>query len=563
MTTYTGSVLPPVLFAAPAYGAAYKFLPPQLTLPYPAVLASNMPSAGPMTNNLPISEVVSNFAGGVMRMFERDFYNRIHLSPAVIDAGNVISNATRYVEVWNAWSEGKTLASIAASGTTGGITLGGQSAPPLAFGPLQSRIYALTVSTSGDPVIDARYMFDFGAEKPVLRVTGRRIVVWSFRPNWADGITERLEWLTDVLTAYDGGEQRVRLRNNARRVIEYAFAVEGNDARLLEALTFGWGGRLYCLPVWWEADFLPSGIAAGATSVTVTDAALKDYRAGGLIVFWSSVGKSEAVEILSISGNTITLKLPLANSFPPGTRVAPAVLARLAGETQYTHITDRIVTGRGRFEVDGSIDRAPAEIGPTWEGHAVLDERPDRADDVDETWARTLDILDNLTGVIMVDDTSGSPIIRRSYTWTLAGRDAINRWKRWAAARAGRANALWLPTFADDIELTRPVGINDTAMRVRNTLSSRYVGAHSLRAAVRIELKTGQVFHRRVTGIAELDADTEVIVIDSALGVVVNPADVRRIMWMGLARLDADALEIHYITDSIAQIRTTFRMVKQ
>ena len=562
MTTYTGSVLPPVLFAAPAYGAAYKFLPPQLTLPYPAVLASGM-SSGPMTDNLPISEVVSNFAGGVMRMFERDFYNRIHLLPATINVGNVTSNATIYVEVWNAWMVGKTLASIDASGTTGGITIGGQSAPPLAFGPLQSRIYALTVSTSGDPIIDARYVFDFGSEKPALRVTGRRIVVWSFRPNWSDGITERMEWLTDVLTAYDGTEQRVRLRSNARRVIEYAFAVEGNDARLLEALTFGWGGRLYCLPVWWEADFLPSGIAAGATSVTVTDAALKDYRADGLVVFLRDSEFHEAVEIKSVVDNTINLKLPLANSFPPGTRVAPAVLARLAGETQYTHITDRIVTGRGRFEVDGSVDRAPAEIGPIWEGHAVLDERPDRSNDVDETWARTLDILDNLTGIVMMDDTSGSPIIRRSYTWTLAGRDAIDRWKRWAAARAGRANALWLPTFADDIALTRPVDKNDTTMRVRNTLSSRYVGAHPLRAAVRIELNTGRVFHRRVTGIAELSADTEVITIDSALRVVVSPADVRRIMWMGLARLDTDALEIHYITDSIAQIRTTFRMVER
>ena len=562
MTTYAGSVLPPVLFAAPAYGAAYKFLPPQLTRPYPAVLASGM-SSGPMTDNLPISEVVSNFAGGVMRMFERDFYNRIHLLPATINVGNVTSNATIYVEVWNAWMVGKTLASIDASGTTGGITIGGQSAPPLAFGPLQSRIYALTVSTSGDPIIDARYVFDFGSEKPALRVTGRRIVVWSFRPNWSDGITERMEWLTDVLTAYDGTEQRVRLRSNARRVIEYAFAVEGNDARLLEALTFGWGGRLYCLPVWWEADFLPSGIAAGATSVTVTDAALKDYRADGLVVFLRDSEFHEAVEIKSVVDNTINLKLPLANSFPPGTRVAPAVLARLAGETQYTHITDRIVTGRGRFEADGSVDRAPAEIGPIWEGHAVLDERPDRSNDVDETWARTLDILDNLTGIVAVDDTSGSPIIRRSYTWTLAGRDAIDRWKRWAAARAGRANALWLPTFADDIELTMPVDINDTAMRVRNTLSSRYVGAHPLRAAVRIELNTGRVFHRRVTGIAELSADTEVITIDSALRVVVSPADVRRIMWMGLARLDTDALEIHYITDSIAQIRTTFRMVER
>lgn len=518
---------------------------------------------GARTDTQPVAEPGLAKGGAAAPNFGADWYDRVHVIPGEIALGNVISNVTRDVEVWNAWSTSKTLSSIAASGTTGGITLGGQSAPPLAFGPLQSRLYTLTVSTSGDPVIDARYDLDFGTETPALRVTGRRIVVWSFRHDWSDGITERLEWLTDVLTAYDGTEQRVRLRNNARRAIEYAFAVEGHDARLLEALTFGWGGRLYCLPVWWEADFLASGISAGATSVTVTDAALKDYRADGLAVFWRDSGFHEAVEILSVAGNTINLKLPLANAFPAGSIVCPAVLARLSGETPYAHVTDRIVTGRARFEVDAALDRAPVEIGPTFETSAVLDERPDRAEDVAETWARTLAILDNLTGIVMVDDTSGSPIIRRTYTWTLAGRQAIDRWKRWAAARAGRANALWLPTFADDLELTLPVGSGDTTLRVRNTLSAGYVGAHPLRAAVRIELNDGQVFHRRVTGITELDAATEAIGLDSALGVVVNPADVRRMMWMGLARLDADALEIHYVTDSVAQIRTTFRMVQQ
>lgn len=562
MTTYAGAILPSGLPADPAYGAAYKFLPAPLTLPYPSVQASNPPSAGPLTNNLPISEIVQTFAGSRHRAFEQDWYHHVHVLPSAIDLGNVISNATRTIEVWNACWASKTLATIAATGTTGGITLGGQSTPPLTFGPLQSRLYTITVSTAGDPVIDARYTFDFGAESPQLRVTGRRIVVWPFRPDWSDGITERLEWLTDVLPAYDGSEQRVRLRDHGRRGIEYAFLAAGHDARLLHSLTFGWGGRLYCLPVWWEADFLPAGIAAGATSVTVTDAALKDYRAGGLVVFWRETGFTEAVEILSVVGDTVHLKLPLANTFPPGARVCPAVLARLTGETPYTHVTDRIVTGRVRFDVDGGYDRAPAEIGPIWEGYAVLDERPDRADDVAETWARTLAILDNLTGIVAVDDTSGAPIIRRTYTWTLAGRQAIDRWKRWAAARAGRANALWLPTFADDLELVLAAGSGDTALRVRNTLSARYVGAHPLRAAVRIELHDGQVFHRRVTGITELDADTESIGLDSALGLTVDPADVRRMMWMGLARLEADALEIHYLTDSLAQLQATFRIVQ-
>ncbi|PJF45334.1 MAG: hypothetical protein CUN48_19415, partial [Candidatus Thermofonsia Clade 3 bacterium] len=102
-----------------------------------------------------------------------------------------------------------------------------------------------------------------------------------------------------------------------------------------------------------------------------------------------------------------------------------------------------------------------------------------------------------------------------------------------------------------------------TALRVRNTLSARYVGAHPLRAAVRVELANGQVFHRRVTGITELDDQSEAVDLDSALGVTVAPNDIRRIMWMSLARLEADALEIHYESDSMARLQVTFRIVRQ
>lgn len=565
MPTLDGTILPAGSHQEPPAFARSGEIGEYLATHWPPYVARDGHGhiAGTRTDTQPVSENGLPAAGALAPNFGADWYDRIHVIPGRLALGNVISNLTRQIEVWNAWGTARTLSSIATSGTTGGITLAGQPAPPLAYGPLQSRHYTLTVSTAGDPVIDAAYAFDFGAERPLLSVSGRRIVVWSFRPDWSSGITERLTWLTDVLAAHDGGEQRMRLRDHARRGIEYAFLASGHDARLLEAITFGWGARLYCVPVWWEADFLPMGVDAGSTQVTVTDAAFKDYRAGGLVVFWRDTGSSEAVEILSIAGDTIALKLPLSQSFPAGSRVMPAVLARLDGETPYSHVTDRLVQGRARFEVEGAIDRIPAEIGPAWQGYAVLDERPDRAEDVAEAWARTLTVLDTLTGIVTVDDTSGSPIIRRTYSWLLAGRAAIDRWKKWASARAGRCNALWLPTFADDLELVWPAGSNDAALRVKNTLSARYIGSHPLRAAVRVELANGQVFHRRVTGITELDGQTEAIGLDSELGVIVTPNDIRRLMWMSLARLDADALEIHYETDSVARLQATFRMVQQ
>ena len=58
---------------------------------------------------------------------------------------------TREVEVWNAWFEANALADIVATNAEG-MTLSGPSVPPTSFGPLESRIYVLSVTPNGPPV---------------------------------------------------------------------------------------------------------------------------------------------------------------------------------------------------------------------------------------------------------------------------------------------------------------------------------------------------------------------------------------------------------------------------
>ena len=88
--------MPSGLPSDPAYGADYKFLPASLTLPFPGALASNPPNAGAMANNLPVAEIVIGFSGTIVRQFEQDWYHHVHLLPAKIALGNLLSNALRY-----------------------------------------------------------------------------------------------------------------------------------------------------------------------------------------------------------------------------------------------------------------------------------------------------------------------------------------------------------------------------------------------------------------------------------------------------------------------------------
>ncbi len=500
-------------------------------------------------------------AGNQWPAFGLDWYHQIHVIPSTIDLGNLVSPVERVLEVWNARFDSQTLNAIDETGTDG-LLLSGQPAPPLDFGPLQSRLYTFAAGTRGAPVIDARYLFTFASGvTALLVVTGRRVVVFGMRPEWSQGITERLEWLTEVLESYDGTEQRVRLRQLPRRAFEYAFLVEGNDARVLDHLLFAWGARIYCMPVWTDVTVLTEEITAGSVTITVQDAANSDYHAGGLAVLWRSNTRHEAVEILSIVGNTLTLKLPLGGSWPAGTRVFPARLTRLEGEVMVTRPTDTIATGRCRFSVEDITSPNVTDYGVDYQGYKVFDWRPDRSADIEDGWRRKLAVIDYGTGLPTFDDESGSPKIGRKLTWLLTDRSNVSVYRGWLAARAGRVNPCWLPTFESDLEVVSTMAATDAGITVQNVGYARFVNADILRRDILLHTTAG-TFHRRITGAHEISDEEELLSLDTPLGVTLQPEQFLQVSYLELARLDQDTVELHWETDATARIQISTRTLR-
>ncbi|MCL6228962.1 hypothetical protein M4368_31510, partial [Pseudomonas aeruginosa PA103] len=173
-----------------------------------------------------------------------------------------------------------------------------QPSPPLPFAALQERIWTVAVSTDGPPVVDARIVWQLQDEQPlILVITGNRITAWPFAPDWADGVQESLEWLTELLTSTSGVEQRRSLRLSPRRSFEAEFYAEGRERVLLDLSLAGWGGRIWALPVWPDIQLLASVTAAGALTVEC-DTRWRDFRAGGLALLrGESAFEYEVVEI--------------------------------------------------------------------------------------------------------------------------------------------------------------------------------------------------------------------------------------------------------------------------
>ncbi len=517
-------------------------------------------ASGGMISAQPTQVNARTLQGGEAYGFVNDLYNHFIVTPAILNLGNLVSQSSIQIEVWNAYLNPVTLNAVTATGDDG-LQLTGQPDPPLQFQALEAKNYTLIAQTNGAPIINADFHFQNSSpEDPHIIVTGRRVVVFNARPNWASGVTERWEWKTGIIEAYDGTEQRIRQRQVPRRGYEYETLSEGRAVRAIEAILHAWSSRVYALPIWMDSSSLQQPMAVGDTAFQAQDAALKDYQPGGIVVLWQSETENEAVEVDTILGDTINLRQPASRDWPAGTRVYPGRFARLSGRAQFKRHTDTIQTGRFSFDVEDEFSLPELTGLDTYQGIPVIPFRPNRAHDQDASITRALQIVDNLVGIRSFDDRTRQPITRRAYEWMQLNRQDIHDFRRWLYSRAGRLRAYWQPSGNTDLVPTQLVTPTDGFMTVENIGVARYLDGDPLRSHILIETAQGR-FMREITGTGELSAEEEIINIDSPLGVTLTVSEIWRISWLNLRRDDQDRVEMHWETDSAMRTTITSREI--
>ena len=540
-------------------GNVLSTVPP--SAPWSGSLPSNLSAAGAETDTQPVDEPAETRGGTEQRMFGfLDYYERIHISSRSFDVGNLVSLQAQQFKVWNAYLVPKTLTSIDQTNNEG-INLLQPSPAPLVYLPLKENTYTLQISTEGPATIDANYQFNFtDANDPTISVFGNRITAWTWLPDWSNPMLERLEWATDVMTAYDGTEQRIQLRGSPRRTFEFSFSASGQQRRRLDAAIYDWGARVWAVPVWPDGERLSTTRTAGSLTIPVTTAN-RDYHAGGLVMLLNEDGGYEVTEIDTISSTTLTLLRPLNNTWLAGScMVYPVRSARLPQSHGFSRFTGDFAYGRVRMDaVD--INEWPTANETLYRSYPPLTEKPNWTRDIDLTFERKLATLDFGTGERVVVDESDEPNIVSDFGWFLESRPRIAAFRSWLYSRAGKFRAFWVPSWIDDITVVSIIGAQASSIEVEHFNYTRHLVGSLHRKDIRIELKSGAVFYRRITGSEEVSATVERLSIDSALGQQVLPSDVALVSFMTLSRLDSDGVEINYFTGDSAQAAHPIRAI--
>jgi hypothetical protein len=510
--------------------------------------------AGTETETQPIDEHPATTVGKHAYGFAMlDWYNRIHVYPRTNDMGNVIANQTVIVRVWNSYFTNRSLIDIGETDTEG-LLLDKPRPDPTILQPLEMLAYAITVQTDGPPNIDATYTFDFDVIDVTVTFTGSRVVPWLWIPSGE--VLERLEWLTDVIEAYNGTEQRQQLRVTPRRFFEFDLLLEGLDRRKAEAAIYGWGGRVFALPLWMDGTELGSPVAAGMLTFPL-EVSGRDYHDDGLAMIIDGTDY-EVLTIESVGLSSLILLREVTRNWSSTARIYPLRTARIDGDLMMRRFTGDSMYGRARFRcTDASEYTAATET--TYASYPILTESPNWSEDISQEYTRLMSVFDAGICLPFYEDRAGVARVVQLHRKTATNRSEISALRAWLYARRGRYGAIWLPTWAKDIVVVATIANTALTIDVENQNLTTQLNAAIGKRDIRIQLNSGAVYYRRINGVSMQTSTVERLSISSALGITIQPSEIALVSFMSLARLDSDAVELRWWKHDVVEAAFNLR----
>lgn len=538
-----------------------KFTGEQWWFPFSYVV-KNAPNL-PLVTHYPVEANPRSIECIKARSFFADFYNRIHISPATLELGNVASEQVSTVNLWNAYLTPKILQSI--EGVEEGLNVSGQPNPPFNFAALQERAWNVSILPDGPSTIDVNLTWQFGTDQAALHITGSRIVAFGWLVDWSKPVTESLQWLTDILQSTTGSEQRRSLRIAPRINFDAELLLYDAERQYFDLAMIGWGAKTFAMPIWPQQQWLKTVHVIGGL-IIYCDTTNRNFRANRLAILRGQTAfDNETVEIESVLADRLILKRALQKNWSKGTCLSPAVTAQLNSQPNLIKRTDRMMRISVSLAVTEAVDHAEQMPSVLYRGYPVLDQTPNEKNDLTHSYERLLSQLDNKTGLMLKKDHAQAAFGLYQYDWMTYGRQAQANLRALFYALRGSQKAIWIPTFSDDLTVKSIIVASGQTIDVQWCGYSRFAQSQLGRQDIQITLKNGTVLYRRITSSTEVNSSTERLAVDQTFPVQILPTDIIRISFISLCRLSNDSVVIEHLNDSdgIAKSSATFRGVRE
>ena len=545
MTTFSGLACPAILTTAYALSASLTGgAPADERLEFLAA-----PRLAPFDSRNLTDARETAFSGAICPSYADALYDRVVVIPCRVAAGYVGSDMQYDVEIWNTQLAASTLLTVAVDPDDGLAfdALGGD-----VFSIWGSRFYVLDVFARYGPAsLDSGIALAFSGDLDlILAVTCTRLAVWPFKALAPH--VEVLEWLTDVLTARSGVEDRRRLRTGPRVTLEMDYALLTQASRsMFEALSLLSQDRTCGVP-WWPGQRPCGDVAPGAETVAC-DTADAGFEDGGTAIIWQDADTWETVEVTDIASDALTLSRPVTAGYSRAL-VIPMRRCRMALAFTRTDLPAGSSMGHAEFTqlLPETPDEGAAE--ETWAGSEVFPQRLwCGGSGVRREGSRGAEELDADTGGVFRVVHADAAVTATPLLLSAKTRDECVALRQFLHRLAGRHVPFRLPTGRADMALATDADAGALTLRVAN--ASAVMACNSpVRRALSILLPDGSTIRREVSGAAPGPGDTEDLTVTEVLPAM--SAGSVRISWLMLARLDSDRVEIAWERTTRCTVKT-------
>ncbi len=382
---------------------------------------------------------------------------------------------------------------------------------------------------------------------------------YLFLCNWSDPVELATAFDTAISQAQTLAEERKSLRSRPTRVGQMSLvSLRERDAWQLQMVVQRLSQTDQLLPLF--SDFAKITAAASGDTLTCVTSDRRFFEGGRVIIAQlvnaASLVNFEVGTIAAggVAAGAITLTASVSRTYPAGSRVYPAIEAKMNLSGSLEVVSDQKLVTRLRWaEVIGAsqlpgladADTTPAgfneydgepilHITPNWRQHGTGPRRVGRS---------------SASGRSASTATWGArPLFAKPLGWQFGTRAAAFDLLRFFDSRAGRAFPFLLPSFLDDFT---PLALGTTTIDVS---PNGPVFDYSHITHIAILMDDGSVVVRAKDSVARLSASVDEITLDSALPSGLLLEDVRRVSACHRVRFDTDEMVERWRTDAVAEL---------
>ncbi|MBP2629897.1 MAG: hypothetical protein H6Q70_525 [Firmicutes bacterium] len=396
-------------------------------------------------------------------------------------------------------------------------------------------------------------------------------------------ITETIEFLTQIHTAWDNSEQRAALRVYPRRSVAYDYiGMNAKQSQYLRNLIYAGQTTLMQIPIWHAAYQTDRICYAGGNSAMVTPSSIWQYRGCSYIQLWlDDKYGGEIYPVTQYFGTgEIALNKQFTDNWAAGsTKIHPLAWAVLSKENKFSNTTAWYSSTTFNFEIiresqapnipdalnylhDETVSRRFAKnLSTDYNGYELFLTPPSWNNDLTASYTRNAERLDNESGTFVYDMRSTLPKETRELDYTMMSRSQINNLQRFFYRCMGRLKSFYYPTWLNDVDLAKDAYKGDIVLYTKFVYYWKYCSSNPNRKLLIVFYRNGSAEIIKVSGYStDSTGEYGKIYLQSSLKNDLTNNNVAKISFLCKYRLDSDTLETDYETCEVAS--TTLSMVE-